>query len=179
MIKDKKLEYITSVDELDFYRYKARLFNYFYTPMAYYEKLFSRMVRETIDFVRGNYNVVYMAKGEELVGYGVVTRGGGRNKFCTKNDIVLCSLWVQPEFRGNGYGNKLVYVLSSKLGITYENAYEYIPNNNTPSIKVAERNGFVKVGNAHRKSKGLKSISMDEKGHLGIYIKNKEGRTNE
>ena len=44
MINDKKLIYLKQIEGIDFYKYKAKFFNYFYTPMAYYEKLFSRKI---------------------------------------------------------------------------------------------------------------------------------------
>ena len=55
MMQDKRMKYIQSVDGLDFYEYKARLFSYFYQTMAGYETLVTRQLRETIDYVRGNY----------------------------------------------------------------------------------------------------------------------------
>lgn len=170
MMQDKRMKYIQSVDGLDFYEYKARLFSYFYQTMAGYETLVTRQLRETIDYVRGNYKVIYMGVGNILVGYGVITRGGGRNRFSTTRDIVLCSLYVKPECRGKGYGNTLVKVLSTGLGLNHCNVYEYIRHDNFPSIKVALTNGFVKSGNATYKG-WLKSIVPSDDGTLGIYIK--------
>ncbi len=170
MIDNKELTYLTTVDGIDFYRYRTRLFHYFYTPMAYYEKLFTRCIRETLDYLRGGYAVIYMAEGDTLLGYGVVTRGGGRSRFCTPRDIVLGSLWVQPEARGRGLANTLIRGLSECCGFVYEAAYEYIRHDNLPSVKAAERNGFVKVANASHRGL-LRSVVQDPKGHLGIYRK--------
>ena len=50
MITDKRLQYLETVEECDFYKFTPSLFHYFYTPMAYYERLFSRTVRETLDY---------------------------------------------------------------------------------------------------------------------------------
>lgn len=168
MIRDKKLIHLVQVDGVDFYRYKAKLFNYFYTPMAYYEKLFSRTIRETLDYIRGKYNVIYLAKDDVLVGYGIVTRGGGRNKFATKYDVVFNSLYIVPEERGNGLGNLMINVFLHKLNIEYDTAYEYIRHDNIPSVKVAENNGFIKVSNAVRSGK-LQNIIVSENGPIGIY----------
>ncbi len=170
MIEDKNLTYLGTFDGIDFYRYRTRLFRYFYCPMAYYEKLFSRMVRETIDFVRGGYHVIYIAQNDRLVGYGIVTKGGGRNRFCTADDIVLNSLWVMPKARGNGFANLLYRVLTSELGVSYDKAYAYIRPDNQASIKAALRSGFVKVANASRKGI-LRSVVIDPNGRLGIYEK--------
>ena len=77
MITDSRLKYCVSFSGLDFYEYEVRLGRYFFIPMAYYEKLWTRKVRETMDYIRGNYHVYYIAKGNELIGYGTIVRGGG------------------------------------------------------------------------------------------------------
>lgn len=170
MICDKNLKHATTVDQVDFYEYKVRLFSYFYTPMAHYEKLLSRTLRETLDYVRGNYKVVYMGIGDKLIGYGVITRGGGRNRFCTKQDLVLCSLFIRPEHRGHGYANTLVKVLSTGMGIKHQRVYEYIRHDNIPSIMVAQANGFLKISNASYRGL-MKNVVKTQDGHLGIYEK--------
>lgn len=139
MIKNSNLKYLTSCNDLDFYEFKTSLFNYFAINMAYYEKLFSRRIRETMDYIKGGYHVVYIARKDILLGYGIVVKGGGRYKFCTKRDNVICSLWVQPEFRGKGYLNTLLTVLSDKKIFPCNNFYEYIAHNNIASIKGAEK----------------------------------------
>lgn len=168
MIEDAKLEYLRTIDGIDFYRFRARLFKYFFTPMAPYEGLFSRMVRETLDYVRGGYEVVYIGKDQRLLGYIIVTRGGGRNKFCTKEDIVLCSAWVQPEERGKGYANVLYGGALECYPHPYRDVYCYIRHNNPASVKTALKVGFQMVGNASH-SGLLRSVDRDENGNLGIY----------
>ncbi len=168
MINDRRLVYLKQIEGIDFYKYKASLFNYFYTPMAYYENLFSRKIRETLDYVRGGYNVIYMARENKIVGYGIITKGGGRNKFATARDVVFNSLYIDPDERGKGLGNILVGAFLHDIGIKYESAYEYIRNDNIPSIKAAEKNGFVKVSNAKRQG-FLQNIVRSDNGVLGIY----------
>lgn len=168
MNNDKKLVFLKQIEGIDFYRYKATLFNYFYKPMAYYEKLFTRKVRETLDYIRGGYTVIYIARENKIIGYGIITRGGGRNKFCTKQDVVFNSLYIEPEERGKGYGNLMVGAFLNELGIKYNKAYEYIRNDNVASVKAAERNGFVKVSAAKREGFLQNIVSCDD-GVLGIY----------
>lgn len=169
MINDKKLKYLTSIDGVDYYQYKSRLFHYYYIPMAEYEQLLSHKIRQTINFISGS-SVIYIAKNNKLLGYGVVSRGGGRMKFSTKKDIVLGPLWIQPDVRGEGVGSKLIRALTSELGYKYEKAYEYISDSNLPSINAAKRNGFIKIGNA--KQYGLlHSVVYDPNGSIGIYKK--------
>lgn len=168
MIRDKKLKYLKQIEGIDFYEYKTKLFDYFYVPMAYYEKLFSRKIRETLDYIRGGYRVIYMARYDKIVGYGIVTKGGGRNKFATNKDVVFNSLYISPDERGKGLGNVLVGAFLRELGIKYDKAYEYIRNDNIPSVKAAEKNGFVKVSCAKRQGV-LQNIVASDEGVLGIY----------
>lgn len=170
MIKNSNLKYLTSCNDLDFYEFKTSLFNYFAINMAYYEKLFSRRIRETMDYIKGGYHVVYIARKDILLGYGIVVKGGGRYKFCTKRDNVICSLWVQPEFRGKGYLNTLLTVLSDKKIFPCNNFYEYIAHSNIASIKGAEKNNFRKISNAEYVGI-FHNVKTNSDGHLGIYKK--------
>lgn len=141
---------------------------FFYPPMAYYENLFSRTIRETWDYFKGNYQVIYIAKNNTLLGYGTIVRGGGRYRFCTSNDVILCNLWIQPEHRGKGLGYILVQGLLKCIDFSYENVYEFIQHDNVASINVALKNGFVKVFNAQ--CKGIfRNIIHDDNGSMGIY----------
>ncbi len=115
MITDKRLQYIKSTGDVDFYKFRPTLFRYFYKPMAYYERLFSRTVRETLDFLRGGYYLVYLAIDDHLVGYGTVVRGGGRYRFCTSKQRILCNIFIKEEERGKGYSNILVEYTSVPL----------------------------------------------------------------
>lgn len=170
MITDKSLRFLKTQDGIDFYRFHARLFHYFYIPMAEYEGLRSRMIRETIDLLRGRYRVIYMAMGDQIIGYGIITRGGGRNRFCTRRDAVLCSLYVDPSQRGKGCGRTLVRVLSQLAGVWAKGLYEYVKPDNLPSVRAAEANGFRKIGTAAFFGR-LKLIKPDPQGPLHIYWK--------
>ena len=138
--------------------------------MAGDEKLLSRQLRETLDYIRGNYKVVYMAVADSLIGFGVITRGGGRNIFCSSRDIVLRSLFVRPDARGKGYGRMLVQVLATGCGLKHEKVYAYIRPDNDASIKTALANGFAKVGTATYKGL-LKRIVLSKNGSVDIYRK--------
>ena len=168
MMQDPKLSYLESADSLDFYRYHCRFLRYFYTPMAYYEKLLTRQIRETIDYVRGNYSVIYMFRGDTPVGYGVITRGGARNRFCTKEDAVLCSIWIQPEERGKGYSKPLIRTLAKYAAQNARDIYEYINFKNIPSIRAAEACGLRLAGQAVHGGL-LQTVVPVEKGTHGIY----------
>lgn len=168
MIKDKRLEYICSIDGCEYYKFKASLFNYFYKKMAPYEGLFSRKIRETIDYNRGGYCAVYQCVNNAITGYVTIVAGGGRNTFCTKDDIVLCNVWIDPGCRGQGLSNKLIAAVTHNCNLNYKKSYAFIRHNNSASIRCFENNGYKKIANATTKGIFHKVI-LSKDGRLGIY----------
>ena len=159
---------MSDINGLQYYEYKASLLKYFYTPMAPYESLFSRKIRETLDFIKGKYKVLYIFEKDSPIAYCTIVRGGGRYKFSTKNDIVVCNVWVRPENRGKGIAAELYKFLLNNMGIQYSCAYAFIPNDNLPSIKTALNVGFKKTADADRVGL-MKNIKVINNGHLGIW----------
>lgn len=168
MIQDKRLQYICSVDDCDYFIFKARLFHYFYTRMAPYENLFSRLIRESIDFFRGKYYPVYQVVEGEIVAYATVVRGGGRYTFCGSNDIVICNVWVNPAYRGKGLSSKLIKAITQHCNLFFSVSYAFIRHDNLASIKCFEANGYHKVLNATT-SGILHRVIEDSDGRLGVY----------
>lgn len=153
---------------MGFYEYKASLLRYFYTPMAPYERLFSRKIRETLDFIKGGYKVLYIFDNKIPIAYCTIVKGGGRYKFSTKQDIIICNVWVRPESRGKGIAKELYKYLLNNMNLKYQRAYAFIPNDNLPSIKTVLKIGFQKISDADRVGI-LKIIKKQNNGHLGIY----------
>lgn len=168
MVDNKKLELIFQDGELDYYRFLANPFRYFYTPMAPYESLLSRMVRESLDYIRGGYTPIYQFEGDRPVGYATIVKGGGKYKFCSPDDIVICNVWVDELHRGKGLSRKLISAIISNCGLTYKNAYAFIRHNNPASIKCFEKNDFRKIGNCTKIGLLHKYVECAE-GSLGIY----------
>ena len=169
MIEDKRLIHLRKLSNVDFYMYKASLGNYFYMPMNPYEKRLTCKIHRTIDYIRGGYKIIYIAREEKLLGYGLILKGGGLNTFSKTKDVVFTSLYISPDERKNGYGNLLIEFLCSESEKAKCNKiYECIRSDNVPSIKAAERNGFVKISNANRTGL-LKRFVIDSKGNYGIY----------
>lgn len=165
MIEDKYIKFITSISDVDIYEYSARFLRYFYCPMAYYETLLSRKIRETLDFVRGDYRVFYIARGDKMVGCCTIVKGGGRYRFCSKEDRVFCNLFIREDERKKGYSSLLVSFLTEYLQA--KNLCAFIRHNNTASIKCFLKLGYVKVADASYNR--FHVVSVNPKGHLGIY----------
>lgn len=171
MIDDRKLSHIGSVGDIDIYEFKARLFRYSYLYMAEYEKNLSHKIRITLSYLRGGYRIFYLARNKTIVASGTIEKGGGRYKFCSNEDLILCSLWVAENSRGKGIGRLLV---KSLIKIAENDCkgdiYEYIHPNNIASITLALDNGFIKKGSA--KTIGLfKKMVETDNGTMDIYRK--------
>ncbi len=175
MINDKKLIHLYSEgsinQSINYYLFKCRLFKYFYTYMAYYEKLPRRFLRETLDFIRCKYKVIYMEVNGKLAGYGTIVRGGGaRYTFSSGQDAVICNVWIEPEFRGKGLSNHLVsFLLNYAKKYVLGDIYSYIHKDNLASQAIFTKLGFTKISTATRVSK-IHKIVKSEKGKLGIYV---------
>lgn len=88
----------------------------------------------------GKYDVYYLEKYGDLVGYCVVTPGGRRLKCSTKKDIVLGPYYVKESERGKGYSVELIRLVLECTN--YEFAYDWIEKTNIASRKASERCGF-------------------------------------
>ena len=166
MIVDKQLIFLKTVEGLDYYEFKPRFLRYYYTPMAYYEGLFSRIIRESFDYIRGGYRVFYFGEKDKLIGYVTIVKGGGRYRFCTSCDSVFCNLFILDAYRGKGYSSKLISLLSQQID---RKLYAFIRHDNYASIRCFERLGYTKVFNAEYKL--FHFVVLNAKGHLGVYTK--------
>lgn len=138
VIKNKRLMQLGG----GIYEYKPTLFR----PFLYnFEPLtLQRRVRFLKEYLKG-YRVYYLVVNDEIVAYSVISRGGGRYHFAEKEDIVVGPYFVLPEHRGNHYSETLVGEILQLKSITWRDAYDWIRYDNIPSIKCAEKVGFVKV----------------------------------
>lgn len=111
-----------------------------------------RRLRFVLEWMKG-YKVYYLVMNDEVVAYSVVSRGGGRYSFATKEDIVV------EEHRGNRYSEILVSELLHNEKIKYRYAWDWIRHDNIASLRCADRAGFVKV-DTFNLSKPLRRIKM-------------------
>lgn len=139
------LKRLYSQNGISFYAYKPTLFSPLY--LNFEHMTVQRRVRLLLEYLhRGKYTVYYLEKDQIMVGYCVAAKGGRRLKCTTEQDVVLGPFYVDPSFRGKGYGTKLIDFILHKSGISYHSAYDYIRKNNIPSIRATRSCGFQKIG---------------------------------
>lgn len=69
------------------------------------------------------------------------------NRHYTNNSLEICELYVEPFFKGNGIGRKLISnVIESARQENIYNIYLWVIEDNVNAINFYERNGFVKNG---------------------------------
>ena len=135
-----------------------------------YEPLtLQRRLRFLMELVKG-YRVYYLEKEGEIVAYSVISKGGGRYGFATKDDIVVGPYFVLENYRGKHYSEELVRALLQSEKISYKVAFDWIRYDNEPSIRCAERCGFVKTDTMEMKKpfRQLK-ICIDHVGDIYLF----------
>lgn len=158
---------------IDFYRYSPTLFQPYFVDYPAQEQppYASRPVhkiRMMLEYLRGGYQVIYMARGNRILGHIVVARGGRRLKISTPEDIVIGPIFVSPALRGQGIGTIGIRTVLKKLGLQYRCAYEFIAAENTASIRTVEKNGYVLAGRV-KESGFLRNLVESEDGNLLVY----------
>ena len=140
------------------------------SPLAinFEEMRIVRRFRFLYELLKGGYRVYYLADGETIVGYCVVTPGGRRLSVSTKNDIVLGPYFVSPEYRGKGYAKVLVRMTLQRCSYDYSCAFDWIHKGNISSIKTSESIGMKVVGHLDVVGKFRKLI-LNDKGNYVIY----------
>ena len=81
-----------------------------------------------------------------MVGYCVVTPGGRRLKCSTAQDVIIGPYYVYPEYRGKNLSILLVSETLKHCSYKYDYAYDWIYNQNTPSIRCSKACGFEEFG---------------------------------
>ena len=167
------MEKTASLDGLDFLLYKPSPFSlyanvYSDSERPPYVKRLIHKIRMALQLFMGGYKVYYMSVGGTIVGHLVITPGGGRVAQSSKNDLVIGPIWVAPSQRKKGYASKGIAAVLHGLNLQYKSAFEFIAPTNTPSIRSAEKNGFVIQGKA-KESGLLRKISLDENGEWLLY----------
>ena len=93
-LNHKRMIFVGNHESIDFYKYSPSLLKHYYMDYPIenhpiYEKRIIHRVRMMLEYIRGGYNVIYMAKDDEIIGHIVVARGGRRLEISTNNDIKL------------------------------------------------------------------------------------------
>lgn len=108
---------------------------------------FVRRMRFLLEYLhKGHYKVYYLKTGNEYVGYCVVTPGGRRLGCSSRKDIVLGPYYISEVHRGKGLSKLLLRLTLEHCSYPYEDAYDWIHENNLPSIHASEAVGFKPCG---------------------------------
>lgn len=91
------------------------------------------------------YKVYILADNNDVVkGSILFTRGGSfRYPFATKKDLIDGPSYTVPEFRGQGVAVRLGDLAMNEFENDYETVYGTIKEDNIPSLKRVQKNGFV------------------------------------
>ncbi|MCQ2966771.1 MAG: GNAT family N-acetyltransferase [Alphaproteobacteria bacterium] len=169
----KKMEYITSIENIDFFLFHPTFFCLY--PKIYpvgenppYINRIVHKIRMILQILCGGYRVYYMYVEKNIVGHIVVMPGGNRVAQSKKKDIVIGPIWIVPSQREKGFATKGINAILHKLNIQYEKAYEFISCDNTPSIRTVEKNEFKFLGKAAEKGI-FKKILLSDDGHWRLY----------
>ena len=182
MINNPKLNYIKTVDNLDYYLFKPTLGHWFFEDWKGYledkEKHSNRQkIRMLIEWIWGGYRIYYVSKGDSIIGYVLVAHGGRRITCSQKTDIVIGPYYTLIEKRGQGLMPRMLNTILHSLSIPYKNAYCYIKKDNISSIRAASKCGFNIMGQAETKGILRKLyLTNDEKSKFYIVkYKNTNG----
>ena len=143
---EQRLKLVYQDKELELYQFEPiffRLFNYNLQSHSLVTK-----IRYMIDYLhKGRYVIYYLFFNENLIGECVITPGGRRLKYASKKDVVVGGpYYIIPEQRGKGFSEVLIKLSLQHCKYDWENAFDYIKNDNIPSIKTTLKCGFKKVG---------------------------------
>ena len=87
--------------------------------------------------------------------------------FAGKEDIILGPYYTDEAFRGRGVATRLAGQVINHYETQWKRAYLLIKNDNTASIKVAEKLGAQFA--FHVKNTKLKRLVKSKDGEYGIY----------
>ena len=93
---------------------------------------------------KGGYKVYYFYISDNLVGYCVVSTGGGRYFFAKENEYLVGPYYIDPKYRGNRYSEFMVSKILESEKYRHSTFYAWIDKNNVPSIRCIERLCFKK-----------------------------------
>jgi RimJ/RimL family protein N-acetyltransferase len=147
-------ELIETIDGIDFLKFTP-------TVMRHYDKCYkegeepdywrtkTHWFRMLLLLLRKKYEVIYLKRGEQILGHFVITKGGNFAD-SKSDDIIIGPIWINPVLRKQGIGTKGLNVILHRLDINYRSAYGNISPANLASIRIFEKNGFKYIGKAVR-----------------------------
>ena len=160
------LVYKDSKDEL--YEYLPSIHDLF--GMNFEKHSFFTKIRFLIELVIwGGYKVYYLKQNGVYVASCIVSYGKNKRYFFAETeDIIVGPYFVLPTYRGKGISEQILRLVLNYTSIPYVSAWDYISNDNIPSIRASERVGFKKEMNI-RISEISHRMKQNESGKYAVY----------
>lgn len=177
MINDKKMKFIKSENNVNFYLFKPSIFKLYYDDnisleVPAHRNTFSHKIHMfSYILFGGGYRILYLEKDGEILSYIAFTKAKDWIvKNSKKNDYYTIFLWTYPKHRSRGLATIMSKTMLEELSLNYNLFYKTISTENISSIKVAQKCGFELKCNAKKKG-FLHTIYENDKGNLYLYCK--------
>ena len=164
MLKDKRMTLVKSENEINYWLFKPSIFSLYYDdksaeyePELNYRKSLTHKMHMLWYLVfGGGYRILYLEQKDEILSYIAFVKANKRIlKDCGAKDYYTIFLWTYPEHRGKGLATLMAKTMLNELPLDYKHFYKTILDDNTSSIRVAEKSGFhfecdtIKTGKLH------------------------------
>lgn len=157
---------VCKFDNLVLYEYTPTVLRPFFINM---EPLsLKRRVRMLQAYFSG-YKVYYLRQNDDYIAYCLVQSGrDNRYKFADENDIMVGPYFVSEKYRGQKLSITILNLILKHTDFKFQNAYDYIHEDNVPSIKASEAVGFQLLSRATL-SKYTRAIKLTQNGDYLIF----------
>ena len=172
MIRDKRMKYLKEEEGIDFYLFSPSVFRLYYDSRkddAPHRHYLSHLLHMFIYVLRGGYNILYLAKNDEIISYIIFTKCDDRIiEGAESNSFYTIFLWTYERYRGQGIGYKMADFMLHHFSKEYNAFYKTTAKHNSASIALAEKAGFVRVSDA-KKVGHLHRVVPSDNGDLYLY----------
>ena len=172
MIVDARMKLLKEDGEFKYYVFKptfSRLYFHGSENDASHRKSFLHRLHMRLYFIMGGYKVLYLEKDDQIVGYLVYKRAGKSIVQNTTNkDAFTVFIYTFPQYRNLGMASRLANCYIQFCCSSCKYIYKTIAKTNLSSIKVAEKLGFKRIGNAV-KTRFLHTVKYNVQGDWYLY----------
>ncbi len=182
MIKGKRMKKIKEdKDGYEYYFFYPSLFCQYFknenkAQLPEHRKKMTHKLHMALYFVRGGYQILYLAKNGEIVGYLVFTKC--KNwiiRGTDDKDIYTIFIYTYPTQRGKGLAERMLRCLFDGETLEFNKSYKTIGRGNVASIKSAEKFGYKYVYSV-KLTRFLKTRVRTEKSNILLYEYSKNSR---
>lgn len=129
-----------------YYVFRPRLMRLFPKSGDMKEMNFKEILLHLVRLVHGYKVYILTDDNDQVKGSILFSKGGSfRYPFASKNDLIDGPSYTVPEFRGQGVAVRIGDAVMNEFESDYNVVYGTIRQDNTPSIKRVQKNGFVVI----------------------------------